>query len=445
MYETYLAQIDRAIEESKNSLVHDLSRLIELKSIYEVPSTEAPFGVGPLRMLNVAADMGEKDGLYLQDYHVGVISLALQEGQPDLGIWCYGDVERPRSGWTSSPFDVLQKQDDIIGCGARNNKGPLCAIFHLLKIFKKLGIPLNYNPALYIGSDQQNGMRDMTGIFGRTDAQGFCNICIPPRLSLVPDGHFPVGYGGKGVLIIKFRGNKALRNLTIAAGQPDFPGTAEAILQGESIIFRSPVRHASNPEPYGNMISQLMEELLRRPETALENRLILEFFKLISKDVYGKRLCIDAEHKEMGSLTIFAKEINTVSGYPDLTVQIHYPIGMTYGEIVRTLAEAAEKYDVSIVDAHNIAKPFLVSKESKTIRRLTSLANQVNRAENEPYTLSKATYANLLPNALVYGMDDRSKTDTAYGVDESISIDQLLKGMKIYARALLSLNEMEWE
>ena len=445
MYETYLAQIDRAIEDAKTSLVQDLSRLIQLKSLYEAPSTETPFGAGPLHMLNAAADMGEKGGLCVQDYHVGVISLALQEGQPDLGIWCYGDVERPGPGWTSSPFDAIQKQDCIIGCGARSNKGPLCAILHLLKIFKKLEIPLKYKPALYIGSDQQTGMRDMTGIFGRTDAQGFCNVCTPPRLSLVPDGHFPVGYGGKGVLVIKFRGNKALRNLTITAGQPDFPGTAEAILQGESIAFRSPVRHASDPEPYGNMISQLMEELLRRPETALENRLMLDFFKLISKDVYGKRLCIDAEHEEMGALTICAKEINTVSGYPDLTVQIHYPIGTTYGEIVRTLAEAAEKYDVSIVDAQNIAKPFLAGKESKLIRRLTSLANQVNREENEPYTLSKATYANLLPNALVYGMDDRWKTDTAYGVDESISIDQLLKGMKIYARVLLELNEMEWE
>jgi len=445
MYETYLAQIDRAIEDAKNSLVHDLSRLIQLKSVHEAPSTEAPFGVGPMRMLNAAVDMGEKGGLCVQNYHVGVISLALQEGQPDLGIWCYGDVEYPGSGWTSSPYDALQKQDHIIGCGARSNKGPLCAVFHLLKIFKELEIPLNYNPALYIGSDQHTGMRDMTGIFGRPDAQGFCNVCTPPRLSLVPDGHFPVGYGGKGVLVIKFRGNKALRNLTITAGQLDYPGTAEAILQGESIVFQSQVRHASNPEPYGNMISQLMEELLRRPETALENRLMLDFFKLISKDVYGKRLCVDAEHDEMGSLTICAKEINTVSGYPDLTVQIHYPIGTTYGEIVRTLAEAAEKYDVSIVDAHNIAKPFLVSKESKTIRRLTTLANQVNREENEPYTLSKATYANLLPNALVYGMDDGSKTDIEYGIDESISIDQLLRGMKIYARALLSLNEMEWK
>ena len=414
MYEALLAQIDRAIEEAKSSLTQDLAGLIELKSIYEdTPRPGAPFGDGPLRVLDAMKKMGEKEGFYTQDYHVGVVSLALKNGSPDLGIWCHG---------------------------AGNSQGPLCAIFHLLKIFKERGVPLNDNPALSVGSDQQNGMSDMVGISGSADVRGFCNVCTPPRLSLVPDGVFPVGYGGKGAMVIKFRGNKPLRDLTIAAGQAGSRGTAEAILHGETIRCCSPVRHPSNPEPYGNMIAQLMEALLSRQETALENRLMLEFFKLVSKDIYGKRLCVDAENGEMGPLTICAKEINTVAGYPDLTVQIHYPLGITYGEIARMMTDAAEKYDVAVVDAHNIAKPYVLNKEQKIIRRLTALANEVTWEEKEPYILSKDTYANLIPNALVYGMD----RETERSVDEAISIERLLKGMKVYARALLTLNDMDW-
>lgn len=399
MYDAYLARIDRAIEEARTSLERELSRLIELKSIYETSSADQQHENWPLEAF---VEMGREEGFYIKRYPVGLVRLSLQDGQPDVGIWCRG---------------------------ADGQAGPLWAMFHLLKIFKDLEIPLKDCPALYVGSDLQNSVR---GLSESADARDFL-----PQLSLVPDGIFPVGYGGKGALTIKFRGNKALRDLQIRAGQPEAPGTAEAVLQGEMITFHSPIRPAFNPGPYGNMISLLMEDLLRRPETPLENRLMLEFFKLVSKDVYGKRLCVDAEHEVMGPLTICAREINTVGGYPDLTVEIYYPTGITYGEIVGKLTDAAEKYDVAVVDAHNIAKPYLLKKEQKVIRRLTSLANGVFREETEPYILHKATCANLLPNALVYGMGCEG--------DDRPSVDHLLKGMKVYARALLTLNEMNWK
>ena len=33
---------------------------------------------------------------------------------------------------------------------------------------------------------------------------------------------------------------------------------------------------------------------------------------------------------------------------------------------------------------------------------------------------------------------------SAHGLDESVSLDRLQRAMRIYARALLALNEMEW-
>ena len=99
-------------------------------------------------------------------------------------------------------------------------------------MFKKLGTPLKYNPALFVGSDEEAGMADMMGLPGNPEAVGFINKFKAPRLSLVPDSSFPVGYGGKGSMRVRFRSTEGWEKLAFTAGTPDAPGRAVAILPG---------------------------------------------------------------------------------------------------------------------------------------------------------------------------------------------------------------------
>ena len=192
MNETILHQIDQAIEAVRADLQEDVIKLVGIKSVKGDPQPGAPFGDGPKKVLDTVLEMGCGEGFYPTDYEVGVVSLSLKEGRPDLGIWLHGDVVPEGEGWNYPPYDATPYKGCIIGRGATDNKGQLCAIFHLLKIFKKLEIPLNYNPALYVGSNEENGKHDV---------KAFCGKYTPPRLSLVPDASFPVGYGGMGGLM----------------------------------------------------------------------------------------------------------------------------------------------------------------------------------------------------------------------------------------------------
>ncbi len=159
-----------------------------------------------------------RKAFFAADYDTGVVSLALKEGQPDLGVWLHGDVVPEGTGWDFDPYKATEYKGCIIGRGATDNKGQLCAIFHLLKIFREQGITLNYNPALYVGSSEETG---------KADVKEFRARYRPPRLSLVPDASFPVGYGGKGGLNLTFRAKKPLRDISITAGQDGAPGRAE--------------------------------------------------------------------------------------------------------------------------------------------------------------------------------------------------------------------------
>ena len=82
---------------------------------------------------------------------------------------------------------------------------------------------------------------------------------------------------------------------------------------------------------------------------------------------------------------------------------------------------------------------------------LCAVANEQMGEEKPPYTLSGGTYAHRLPNAYPYGAAGSRKPANmpaghggAHGKDESVGLDRLQRAMRIYARAMLALNEIEF-
>ena len=461
-----LTKIDEMIEASTEKLVADTIRLVNINSEKSEPLPGAPWGIGPRAVLDEVLKMGKAAGFYNTDYNVGVISTALKEGQPDLGIWLHGDVVAAGEGWNYPPYDATEYKGCIIGRGATDNKGQLAAIFNLLQIFKELGIELKYNPALYVGSNEELGMEDLTGIPGNPDAKGFLNVCTPPRISLVPDSGFPVGYGGKGAVSVVLRSKTPLHGIKLIAGQPGKPGDALAILdrtdvpaelpqctvtKGEKteVSSYSPPRHGAHPDPNGNMITQISAALLDGGLVADEDKHIFEFFKTLSKDVSGHCINIDYEHPVMGLPRVFTYRIDDVDGYPEVSFRIRYPVSITVAEMEENIKKAADGYGFDVVKFTPGTPAYILDPDTDIVKTLTRIANEIIGTDKAPYTLSGGTYAHRLPNAYPYGMEGNCPPEDfpkgrggAHGVDECVSLFRLKRAMRIYARALLELNDI---
>lgn len=446
--------IDREIELSRKELADTTVKLVNIKSDLELPSPGAPFGKGVRKVLDTVLGMGRENGFYPTDHGSGVISVAYKDAPADLGIWVHGDVVPAGSGWSFEPYDAVEYEGRIIGRGAADNKGQLSAIFVLLKIFKKLGVELNYNPALFVGSHEEKGMYDLLGIEGNDDAKGFLNTCTPPKLSLVPDGAFPIGYGGKGNFNIKLKTKKALHGLKIYAGQDDAPGKACAIFDNSTLhpieTFSPPV-HTAHPDPNGNMITKLAEALLASPNTSDGDRRVFEFLKKISSDIDGKMFGIDVETKTMKPLILTAHRIDDLDGFIELSVNIRNPIEISSDEIKEKISAVADGYGFTVSGTRIIHNPYLLDKNAPIVTKLCEISNSVTGDDKEPYTLGGGTYAHELPNAYVFGSSSNLRPDSwdkgrggAHGIDEAVSLDRLQRAMRIYARALLALNDMEW-
>lgn len=469
MYSELISKIDAQIEAATDQIVADTARLVRINSEQGKPETGAPFGRGPREVLDTVLEMGREAGFFCTDYGVGVVSVALQDAPPDLGIWLHGDVVPAGDGWAFPPFSATVYGDCIVGRGTADNKGQLAAMFNLFKILRETGVLLGYNPAIYVGSNEETGMRDMIGAEGGDDAKGFLRVAAPPKLSLVPDGSFPVGYGGKGGLSLTLRSRTKLHGLTLTAGQDDAPGRAEAVfdrvipqaelpnctvrVDGTQTVISSfsPPRHGANPDPNGNMITQLCAALLDADLVCREDAYIFDFCKRVSKDVCGNLLGVRTDHEIMGPLTVFAKRIDCADGYCDLHLNLRYPLGITYEEITKRVARAAEAAGFCLQNAVRGVDPYLRDAESDVVKMLAEVANGVDGADRKPYTMSGGTYAHCLPNAYVFGAsanqppaDFPKGKGGSHGIDEAVSLKRLKIAMKIYARALLRLQELSW-
>ena len=442
MNETLLKQIDQEIEQVRQALAQDTIHLIGVRSVKGEPEPGAPFGPGPRAMLDAVIKLGEREGFFPTRYTDSVISIAPQDGEPDLGIWLHGDVVHEGIGWNFDPYQATEYKGCIVGRGATDNKGQLCAIFHLLNIFKKMNISLNYKIALFVGSNEESGKNDL---------KDFLTKFSPPRLSLVPDASFPVGYGGKGGLNLVLRTKKPLRGITITAGQTATPFQAEAEAFGRTIVTNSMPRHLSSPDPNGNMITQLADQLLEDPQLAPEDRPVLEFFKRMTLDIHGDSLGLNIPSKTMSGTVIVANRIDMVEECPQVYLRVRYPIELSGETILAAVEAEAQAHGLEIVQANSYMKPYLLDKDWPVVTRLAEIANEITGDNKQPYIVGGGTYAHELPNALAFGMDGSLPPEdfpkgrgSAHGLDESVSLDRLQRAMRIYARALLALNEMEW-
>ncbi len=450
MNEHWIDLLDQEIEAVRPALAQDVIHLIGIESVRGEPAPGAPFGKGPRAMLDAVMAMGTENGYCVTDYGVGVVSLAMRPGQPDVGIWLHGDVVPVGEGWRFPPFHATEHQGCIIGRGATDNKGQLCAIFHVMQLFRKHNIPLRYNLAMYVGSDEESGMHDMRGVEGNPDARGFIHTCTPPRLSLVPDGSFPVGYGGKGSLNLTLRSDHALSGVRVTANLPFQPGKGWIETGDERIEAFVPPRHGAHANGEGNVVTQICSRLLERSDLAETDRGVFSLFRQISLDAHCEAVGLDRPSREMTAPVLSAKALTTEEGHAQLTVNIRYPDSLTAEELADAYARLARNNGVTLTSWNSVYNPYLLDKELPVIGLLADIANGITGDDKPPYTLSGGTYAHFLPNALVYGMDgclppegfpkDRG---SAHGLDELVSLDRLQRAMRIYARALLALNETD--
>ena len=188
----YREKIEAYIDSHRQEMLDDICKLCRINS-EKMPYEEGkPYGAGAFDALNAALSMAEEYGFSIRNYDNYVGTVDLNDKEHQLDILAHLDVVPAGEGWTvTEPFNPVEKDGKLFGRGTADDKGPAVAALYALRAIKELGIPVNKNVRLILGTDEECGSSDIAHYYA---------VEKEAPMTFSPDAEFPVTNTEKGSL-----------------------------------------------------------------------------------------------------------------------------------------------------------------------------------------------------------------------------------------------------
>ena len=186
------ASIDAFVEENRDNILRDITRLVAVPSVEGTPEPGAPFGPGPKAALDKALEIAAELGLdtFNADSYIGWAETSkIADGQKFLATITHTDVVPEGNGWDADPYTVRVRDGWLLGRGVADDKGPSILCLYALKYLKDSGIALKYPVRALLGANEETNMHDVDYYAEHYPMPAFC---------FTPDAEFPVCNGEKG-------------------------------------------------------------------------------------------------------------------------------------------------------------------------------------------------------------------------------------------------------
>lgn len=130
------------MDSHREALLEDLKALCRIPSVNGPAAANAPYGVEPARALAAAEEMCRGYGFAVTDYDHRVMTADLGPSEPGLDMLARLDVVGAGSGWDTTPFEPVIKDDGYIyGRGVADDKGGAVAALYAMRCVQALGLP----------------------------------------------------------------------------------------------------------------------------------------------------------------------------------------------------------------------------------------------------------------------------------------------------------------
>ncbi len=469
--------IDRLFEEwvslNKDRIISKWIDLAKIPSITSEGAPGAPFGKECARALNFAASLFDSEKITSTVYDEGGYALAhYGEGEKTIGLFCHSDVVPVGDGWLyTEPFNPIVKDGSLIGRGVEDNKSGIIASLCIMEFLRDNGIDLNNRLEVFIGSDEECGMKDMDSYLKEQRI---------PDISFVPDADFPCSTGEKGIYHFWAKSKKAFEQIEdISAGEAfnivldnvtvkikyseklfnelkekadssfDVSATETAI----TLKAKGIAKHASIPE--GSVNAALVAfELLCKCESLCENdRKILSGAVRALSCYYGKGLDIYHEDVNFGKLTCVNGMVKTEDGCLMLSFDVRYGDTLDASVLENNADRALESLGF-IVTYKNNSPGFAIEKDSKIPGMLEDIYAEITSVPLKSVLMSGGTYARRLKNAFSIGtsviLPDRKtpalQMPDGHGgphqCDEKIDIEGFFVAVRILLHYILGADKL---
>jgi succinyl-diaminopimelate desuccinylase len=455
-------KIDEYINQNKDNMIRDLSRLIAFRSVKSAAEPNAPFGKECAAVLADALSMCSDYGFITRniDNYVGTVDF--YEGESEYGILSHLDVVPEGTGWTSDPYKAELRDGKIFGRGSIDDKGPTIAALYALRAFKELNIPLSKNIRLILGTDEECGSGDL---------EYYTKIESLPKNLFTPDGSFPVINIEKGRCAVEIGKSfesssqvvKASGGVVVNAVAEEASATVSGISKdivlkaideinlpidfsveesgGEVNIFaKGKSAHASTPELGKNATVAIITLLSKLPIVNKEYKdalcAIAKLFPFGQTD--GTAAGLNLKDEKSGGLTLVLSLLKADEKSISATMDIRFPVCASVAEVRGILESKLKAENLEILSFTGV-EPHSVDENSEFVQTLLSAYENVTGNPGQCLAIGGGTYVHETEGGVAFGAEFPGKDNHMHGVDEFIEVDDLLLTAKIYANAIYEL------
>ena len=465
------SKLDSYLEDRMPNLLDDLKALVAINSERGAAEEDKPFGSGPAEALAKATALIEEDGFTVRNFDNYVITADYADDlEPGLDILAHLDVVPAGDGWSvTEPFAMKIEGDRVYGRGTVDDKGPALCALYAMKAVRDCGFKLKKNVRLILGSDEECGSSDIAYYFSKEKSA---------PMSLSPDADYPLINIEKGRLQSGFKASLPLSDklprllmfdggvktnvvpdkaraviegltadrveaaMTKASAETLCRFTAEPYGDGSSLLIRSfgATAHGSTPQHGVNALTGLLSLLSELP---LADAPVHTVFKDLAAafphgDFTGEGLGVamsDEKSETSLALTILTySPENGLNGQYDCRACLK-ATDATLTDVIgaKLTSIGLEPYPDKMVPSH------CVDEDSFLVKTLMGLYNGMTGLKSEPLCIGGGTYVHDIEGGVAFGVCTDDLDNHMHGADEFITMEQLLFGARIYARAIIEL------
>lgn len=444
----------------------DLFRLLEINTIKDKGTINAPFGCGIKAGLDTVLKISEEYGFKSVnlDNFIGYAEYKNSDSDEYVGVLGHIDVVPVGEGWDTDPFKPVIKDGKLYARGSVDDKGPLFAALYALKYLKDSNIKLSKNVRVIFGTNEESGTEDIDYYLKKEK---------PPTMCFTPDAYFPIVTSEKGILTFvvksKILTNDEYKINYIKGGKKSniVPDICEAVFsykdrnflsyfsdvnlreeynielieKEDSLVVKAYGKsaHASTPEEGDNAGSKLLSYLnkvLSFKDTF--TNFLRDFNKFIGRDYNGEKLGINYEDEESGKLTINLGIINSSDNEITMRFNVRYPVTIDHLKIINKVKDTLRESSLEFVMGnHNY--PLHFPKDHNLIKSLKKAYEETFNKEAELLASGGGTYAKLMPNTVAFGPLNVGEEDLAHQKNEYIEVAKLEDCVRAYVRAIYEL------
>ena len=465
----YQKELEKYFEKNRDTLLDAVCRLIRMESVKGMEEPGKPFGSATAAVLNEALRMASNLGFTVRNYenYVGIVDFNGAEKQ--LDILAHLDVVPAGVGWTiTRAFEPVIMDGRLYGRGSADDKGPAMAALFAMKAVKDLGIPLQKNVRLILGTDEENDHADIAYYYAREKEA---------PMTFSPDADFPVINVEKGGLQTTFTAEwwaekdlPRIRSLYSGLKINVIPGTAEAVLesfqieeveriakecqqathvsfkvepQADGSLYITSIGHSGHaafPADANNALTAMLEFTSCLP--AAESNGFQKLKRLHGLfphgDWLGRAAGVSMSDEYSGQLTIcldmLSYEEDRLMGSFDCRAPLCATEQNLHDVIKYELAKAGiEMEDKSMFTPHH------VPAESHFVQVLLKCYTQYTGQPGKTLAIGGTTYVHKLVNGVAFGCTMPGTNNHMHGANEFVVVEDLVTSAKIFAQVIIDL------